>query len=115
MLSQDYILEREDNISPMLQVQIQRKKRPSAAHYVLIYKGLILMSQNGNLPISKYRITNRKAVLDLMIKNGFITPCHDKKRIVSEYFLHKDTKYYIIAPKGFEYIRAFEKLEGLFD
>lgn len=116
-MSQHYIFGQEDTTLPnMLQIQIQktRKQRVTAAQYMLIYKGLQLLSQNGNLPMSKYRITNQRTVQDLMIDNKFITVCENEK-MVSEYYLHKDTKYYCIAPKGFEYMRTFEKLEGLFD
>ena len=113
-MSQRYILEGEDTTLPnMLQIQV-RKQRVTAAHYVLIYKGLQLMISNGNIPCSKYRISNRKAVIDAMVQNRFIEECDDKKRMVSEK-LHRDAKYYCVAPRGFEYMRAFEKLEGLFD
>ena len=111
-MSQRYILEGEDTTLPnMLQIQV-RKQRVTAAHYVLIYNGLTLMSKE-NIPMSKYRITNRKAVLDLMISNKFIEECGDDSKVIDG--LHKDTKYYCVAPRGFEYMRAFEKLEGLFD
>ena len=53
-----------------------------------VIKVLIKVSENG--PIR---------TLDLQRKSG----------------ITKDTKYYCIAPKGFEYMRTFEKLEGLFD
>ena len=99
----------------MLQIQIQkqRKKRVATAPYFVIYNALIFMSKE-NIPMSKYRITNRKAVLDLMISNKFIEECYDNNKVIID-GLHKDTKHYCVAPKGFEYMRTFEKLEGLFD
>jgi hypothetical protein len=97
-------------------VQIQKQKQKiSGSQYVLIYKGLKLMFSNGNLPVSKYRISNNKAVIDIMIQNQLLDECCDRDKIVSEYFLHRDTKYYTISRKGFEYLSLFEKLEGLFD
>lgn len=115
MSHQHYIFGQEDNMLPMLQIQIQkqRKKRVATAPYFVIYNALIFMSKE-NIPMSKYRITNRKAVLDLMISNKFIEECYDNNKVIID-GLHKDTKHYCVAPKGFEYMRAFEKLEGLFD
>ena len=81
---------------------------------MLIYKGLTLMQSNGNMPCSKYRITNRKAVLDAMVDSKFIEAV-DKKKAIDEHRGNKASKHYIIAPKGFEYMRAFERLESLFD
>lgn len=111
-MSQHYILDVEHSKLPMLTLQIQKKKI-SGADYVNVYKGLKLMSSNGNLPMSRYRITNRKGAFEIMSQAQLIMECGDKKKVISEYVLHEDTKYYVIAPKGFEFMRAFEYMEGL--
>ena len=67
---------------------------------------------NNNTPMSKYRISNNKAVIDLIISNKLIEECDDSKKRKID-CLHKDTKHYCIASKGYEYMRAFENLEGL--
>jgi hypothetical protein len=114
-MSQHYIFEREDTNLPKMQVVQLQKQKITGAQYVLIYKGLKLMFSNGNLPVSKYRISNNKAVIDIMIQNQLLDECCDRDKIVSEYFLHRDTKYYTISRKGFEYLSLFERLESLFD
>ena len=100
----------------MLQQPMIRKKRQcNDAQYNLIYDGLYLMLiTHNNMPMSKYRITNNKAVLNIMMKNGFIQECRDKNKITGEYLLRKETKYYVISLRGIEYMRAFEKLRGVF-
>jgi hypothetical protein len=121
------IIEKANSILPnmsMLQIQTtttvaaQKKttqKQCGNTQYVLIYEGLSFLLNNGNIPVSKYRITNNKTTIDNIIKNGFVNECRDKKQVVSEYSYHNDTKYYVVSQKGMEYVEIFEKLKGLFD
>jgi hypothetical protein len=96
----------------LVQIQKERKKRVSGAHYMLIYQGLQLMI-SSNTPVSKYRITNRKAVLDIMIENGLIET--SERKISTEHRGSKASNYYVITQKGYEYLSIFEKLEDLFN
>lgn len=121
------IIEEANSILPnmsMLQIQSyqkptkkqkQQKRHCGNTQYVMIYEGLSFLLNNGNIPVSKYRITNNRTTINNIIKNGFVKECMDKKQVVSEYEYHKNTKYYVLSQKGMEYIETFEKLRGLFN
>lgn len=93
----------------MLTLQVHKKKITNR-QYILINKALKFMLSQDNQPLAKYRMINNKLVVEIMIDNKFVMEVDDH---VDR--LHEDTKYYVISPKGFEYMRAFQRLESLFE
>lgn len=114
--SQRFITKEDDSRIPKMMVQqlLQKNKVCFGPHYVSIYKSLHYLLDNDNMPMSKYRISNNKLVLNILLENNFIVECTDKKKVVTDYIRNKETKFYCLSPKGMEYIRVFEKLMGLF-
>lgn len=110
------IIEKANSILPMSTVfelkhkeQVNRLKGIDREniHYNIIYKCLTFMAEHG-YPLSKYRIHNRKSILDLLIKNEFISEC---EHVIG----HKNAgKYYVISLKGREYMKRYEKLGEMF-
>jgi|SRR5690349_15688330 len=113
------LIEKANSILPMSVFELKHKEqimrlkseRHNNTYYDIIYKCLVFMQQNPT-PLSKYRISTKKSILDLLITNELIIECDSI--LAGERNSHKDTKHYVISSKGLEYMKRYEKLGEMF-
>lgn len=78
--------------------------------YDAIYKSLNLINTKITHPITLSKISNNPNVQKILLTKGLIREVKPKENLISEY---QNYKYFVIAPKGHEYIKRFEKLREL--